>query len=464
MQSKVANHLAGRIVAIPLSLGFAVPTFAQSIFNDPPAKPPVQAATKPVEAATKPSDRSAATMPAAPVPAPVIVKEPAPVVPPVDLKVTLPPDAGVRAAQGLVRSVYQADYKKASPKDRRVLIDKMIKQAEDPSNDATTQHAVLLEVNTLAASASDTDSIIRVMEELERRYSAASLELRLKLLESDMHELQGAEPVAVLADYCMALANYAGWDGDYKSALRAAEMGLAQARRVRAARLIPLAVNKVELLRELAAAVEATTRPVSDPAANLTRGCVLCVAKGDWDGGLRLIEKGNDRALAAMAEKDLSKPTTPVDIVAMADGYYDIASEAAPRPVLRKATAALRARYWYAKAAADLSGLLKLHAEKRLLACQALAPASLSRQAATAQLRAALLAYRWTWNAPDGVMHFWGEGSVSHRGMSGNWEVMSPRCVLLRINNGDVMTLWFTGLLNHYTSLGRNIAGDRVEH
>src|SRR5262249_49638139 len=67
------------------------------------------------------------------------------------------------------------------------------------------------------------------------------------------------------------------------------------------------------LQKEFAAAKEAAETlktKEDDPAANALTGRYLCLRKGDWDKGLPHLAKSDDPALAALAKKDLEKPTT----------------------------------------------------------------------------------------------------------------------------------------------------------
>jgi hypothetical protein len=151
----------------------------------------------------------------------------------------------------------------------------------------------------------------------------------------------------------------------------------------------------------------------------------------------------------------------PNEWLGTGDAWYDFAVAAKTRPALVRLTAVLRAVQWYRLALKDLTGLQKLHVEKRLADADALSPWQ-SRDAAAAELKAALLESKWTWHDPGVVMTFKEDGSVSHRGMHGKWEIAGPRRVILKIDNGDVMTFRFNTTLTHYVSLGRGFGGDRV--
>src|SRR5207302_9092186 len=49
--------------------------------------------------------------------------------------------------------------------------------------------------------------------------------------------------------------------------------------------------------------------------------------KGDWPRGLPYLAAGNDPALKALADKELAPPTDTDALVALADGWGDLAGE-----------------------------------------------------------------------------------------------------------------------------------------
>jgi formylglycine-generating enzyme required for sulfatase activity len=113
----------------------------------------------------------------------------------------------------------------------------------------------------------------------------------------------------------------------------------------------------------LAAQERLKTEP-DDPGACLAVGYWYC-GQGDWDEGLKLLAKGSDDALKALAAEELaSKPAKAEDKVARGDAWWDLAEKAAGKP---KAAMRRRADHWYKEAMPDLApGLGKSRVEKRL--------------------------------------------------------------------------------------------------
>jgi hypothetical protein len=373
----------------------------------------------------------------------------------------LPSDAELRATQATIKSTFADDFRKTAPDARKKLIEKLVRQASDPANDETLQYALLLEASDLAAQASDVSTVALVADELDRRYPTAAIPVRASLLDKAVRDAKDATGAGDLADEFLALSESAGWAGNFQAAQHASEQALKIARLIQSPGRVSNATAKLELFRELNIAAEASARTPVSPANASAVACFQCVVKHDWTGGLQSLAHGKDRQLAPLAVKDIANWKMPREWLSSGDAWYDFAVAAKTRPALVRLTALLRAVQWYQLAFKDLPGLQKLHVEKRLAAADALSPWQ-SRDAAAAELKAALLESKWTWHGPDVVMTFKEDGSVSHRGMHGKWEIAGPRRVILKIDNGDIMTFRFNTTLTHYVSLGRDFGGDRV--
>jgi hypothetical protein len=103
-----------------------------------------------------------------------------------------------------------------------------------------------------------------------------------------------------------------------------------------------------------------------DPGANLAVGRFVCFTKADWEGGLSLLLKGSDPALKAVAEKDLAKPVSPSDVLALADAWWDVAEKAGGT---EKEPLQLRAAFWYARVLLHVVGLMSFVVDDRTRSC-----------------------------------------------------------------------------------------------
>jgi hypothetical protein len=361
----------------------------------------------------------------------------------------LPSAQAIRSAQSVVKEVFQADYKRADAQGRAEILEKMRAQANDPKNEPAVQYVILLEVAAAAASAGAADMTIWVSDELASRYPAASVEGRFKILTDAVRSAKAADAKQGLGDALLGLADDAGWAGDFSTALRAAEQAKPLV-------LAPYAVEKIQVLREIVAASDAVKREGKNAVAY---GAFLCFGTGEWESGLPILARGNDRVLAAMAAKDLSLASDAGQLE-LADSYMEIATAKARSALVRSGTAA-RAAWWYGKALPGLGGTSKIAVERKLAEARRLAVWT-TRSMAVETLRTALLSSKWSWPGPDVQMSFREDGTVSHRGMHGIWKIASPRVVFLTVEKGESIRLHFDAKLTHYSALCRGISGDRI--
>jgi len=100
-----------------------------------------------------------------------------------------------------------------------------------------------------------------------------------------------------------------------------------------------------------------------DKGANLTWGKYLCTIKGDWEKGLPLLEKGEDKELAALAKNEIAKPSTGDEQVRMGDEWWELAEkeQGMARQQMKK-----HAAFWYKKAENAVSGLTQTRIKKRI--------------------------------------------------------------------------------------------------
>ena len=100
------------------------------------------------------------------------------------------------------------------------------------------------------------------------------------------------------------------------------------------------------------AALEKLASDPDDAEANSVAGLFFAYYKGNWDGGLPLLAKGNDAPAQRAAKADLAAPREPAAQVAAGDGWWTLAQEASG---LSKAHLMLRARHWYKSAMPGLA-------------------------------------------------------------------------------------------------------------
>src|SRR5688572_16556203 len=156
--------------------------------------------------------------------------------------------------------------------------------------------------------------------------------------------------------------------GHATEAANADEYGLAQrlvslaSSAARGARDTDLPADIAKVKRQLAtmesayqrakAALERLASDPDDAEANSVAGLFFAYYKGNWDGGLPLLAKGNDAPAQRAAKADLAAPREPAAQVAAGDGWWGLSQEASG---LSKAHLMLRARHWYKSAMPGLA-------------------------------------------------------------------------------------------------------------
>jgi len=77
----------------------------------------------------------------------------------------------------------------------------------------------------------------------------------------------------------------------------------------------------------MAVLVEKLKTAPDDPAANLAVGSYTCFNKGDWEHGLPMLAKGSDANLKKLAILEITRPTTPDDLMRLGDGWWDFGAK-----------------------------------------------------------------------------------------------------------------------------------------
>jgi uncharacterized protein YkwD len=196
----------------------------------------------------------------------------------------------------------------------------------------------------------DGKAAVTYAERLARREKA--------LVEAAAAAKDEKEKLRIVSD-ALGLATEAADADEYALAQRL--VGLANSA-ARGARDTDLATDIAKVKRQLAtmesayqrakAALEKLSSDPDDAEANAVAGLFFTNYKGNWDGGLPLLAKGNDPAAQRAAKTDLAAPSEPAGQIAAGDLWWTLAQEASG---LSKAHLMLRARHWYKAAMPGLA-------------------------------------------------------------------------------------------------------------
>jgi hypothetical protein len=282
------------------------------------------------------------------------------------------PEAGKqREAEALVRQLFKDQYAKTSPADRSLLARTLLEQAEKTADDPTAQWVLYKEATDIATQGGDLRTAMAAVESSSRIFDLDALLLKGTALAGLAKTAKTPADTAALADAQLKLAEEFMAVDQYEPAEAAATAGLQLARRGNEIALTLRATARVREVGEakqrfkaMKAVIETLARKPDDPAANGEMGQFLCFVKGNWDLGIRFLAKGADPALKTLAEKEIAFPATALDLVNLADGWYDLGQK--EKASLRKSQLIQHAAGFYQAASGSATGLLAMRVEKRL--------------------------------------------------------------------------------------------------
>ncbi len=290
---------------------------------------------------------------------------------PVADKLPVPDDAARAKALAIVRQVFKVDYGTRKPENRRSLVRKLLKQADDPANDATMRYVLLTEAAQIAAKAGDAQTALDAAAKKSLRFEDDPLRLKLDVLSMASRAVVTSEYQASLVAKWTSLANEGVSAEAFDLAKMAARCACNAARKSKNKALVLCAsqeLHRIEAMAKLFAAMVESKAKLKvnpdDPKANLTLGRYLCFVEGQWDEGLTFLAKVDIADLKATAEADLAAPEAAKEQVAIADEWYQLAKQ--ERDPLGRASLQARARYWYKLSLPKLAGMERAKIETRL--------------------------------------------------------------------------------------------------
>lgn len=364
-------------------------------------RPPVPSKSPALKPEKKPSEpQPAEYVPPLPVPEPREEPKPAPPVihkpvepqrpkptrpkppvsrpPSVRKKPPVPDAAAQREAESEIRSLFAKEFAAADNAKRKLALSATLrKQAGGTKNDPTARFVLYRLAGELAARAGDLAKGFAVIDRLARSYDVNPLTMKADLAaavapgyRAGIKTEESIADLWVHANTLMELADEAALRDDFPTAVRAAKLAVPMARatkdtpllRETAARSRELEYRKSRF-RAVKAAIGVLAENPDDAEANLTTGKWRCFTNGDWHRGLPLLAKCSDAELADLARRDLARPKTIEDQMALADAWFDAAAKESSSS---KTGLQSRAVYWYEQVLPKLSGLDQTRVRKQL--------------------------------------------------------------------------------------------------
>jgi hypothetical protein len=311
----------------------------------------------------------------APAPAPTNPSDPAPKPAPAAVDVSkrapVPEPAKQKEAEKLLKDLYKDQYAKKAPADRQALARALLDQARKSSEDPVALWVVYREAQDVAVQVCDVRTAMTAIDESARFFDIDSMAMKNAALTAAGKNAKTAEDLAALAESLDRLIEELMAADQYDAAEKAAASALQYARKTNAPRLVGRATLRSKEVAEaksrfqaMKAVLQTLAKTPDDPGANQEMGQFLCFIKGNWDLGLRFMIKGSDAGLKTLAEKELALPTAFADLVAVADGWYDLGEK--EKLPSRKNQLLGHAREFYALSLPGAVALQRAKVEKRL--------------------------------------------------------------------------------------------------
>ena len=293
--------------------------------------------------------------------------------PPPRERVALPDAAAQDEAMKLARELYKDEFAKAkTAEDKQALAKKLFDQAVAASNADAGTFVLLQLAREIAVQGVDGTAAFAAIDAMAERYQVDGAGMKAEILttfakkaHTPPQHLLMAEQAARLMDEAAAAGSFAVATDLGKLAISEGGQGHSKELVARVKTCLPDFQNAAKLVADFEAAKAKLAGAPEDSDANLTAGRYYCFIKGDWKTGLPHLTKGNDPGLRVLAGKELaSAPTRADEQVSLADGWWDIGQN---EDGIAKLALLRRAKFWYAKADAALTGgLNKVKVQKRL--------------------------------------------------------------------------------------------------
>jgi WD40 repeat protein len=260
---------------------------------------------------------------------------------------------------------------KTDPQASRDLADLLLREAKLTTEDPALRYIALIYARDLAAQAGDTAVALAAIEELAKSFTVDTLAMKTAMLSLAAQKATSKEDSAAIAEQALQLVDEALGNDNYQVAqelIKAAEDAATKSKMLQLMARVEKASAEVDQGKKefsrMSKFVDILAKNADDVAANREMGIYFCLVKGNWDKGLPMLVKGNDKDYLALARRDLANPKETLEQLDIGDEYYNLAQS---EKALTHRNLLKRAYYWYVKCLPNLAGgLNKLRVEKRV--------------------------------------------------------------------------------------------------
>ncbi len=297
-------------------------------------------------------------------------------VPPANSLKPVPTQPQMNRSIELFKTAYAGQLQQAADTPAKLeLAQAIFHQAlESVDENHVDAYVMLLEAAKLYATAGRLKTSCETFDEIPQRFDVDNVIQR----KSDVlttHNLvpQDHNDVIQFVDLALRVLDEAGRKGEFQvippltTKIRSAVTPLRRYNPTLATALINEAARFATIQRrakQTERALQALSKTPDDPDANLAVGVYRCFVQQQWEDGLTHLNDGSDPELAALATADQSNPEIAADQAALAERWWNLASE--DKYADYSAALKQRATTWYERALPELKALAKGAAEKRI--------------------------------------------------------------------------------------------------
>ena len=281
------------------------------------------------------------------------------------------PDKGAQEkAMKLVLEIFGDDLDAATNEKRAKLANVLFQQGKEIKDDAATRYVCYCLARDQAATANETNLALAIIDEIQRGYDVDALLLKADVLAMAVVSATEKETGLALVDVIRPLLAEAVELDHYKAAYQLGDAAVAAAKKAKSPSLVLELQKRVEAIKsieknfsELHVYQERLKKNADDGEANLELGKYFGFQKKRWERALKHFANSSDEGLKQLARQDLDEPKDAKDQLALADGWWALASK---HKDAGKLAIQMRAGFWYDRALPTLSGLNRTKAQKRL--------------------------------------------------------------------------------------------------
>lgn len=291
-------------------------------------------------------------------------------------KAAVPPALSQEDALKEIKSIYKAEYARASRRSKAALEAKrslskaLLDAGFETRDDPVIAYTLLGESRRLASESADVGLALEAIRILTERFEFDSHEMQLETFGRLASRVKSLDDSWVLAQAVSKVVDESIERDDYEIAQKFVKIAQKVAPRSVDKSLVGVVVaqtKRIKLLDKLYSALEKRLKKLDGAARDLELGRYYAFSKGDWKAGLPLIEKGDSGSLGKLATADVStvrESVEPDAAVKLGDGWWDAAEK--EKDDLVEVNLKLRAGSWYELAVDELVPLEKEQVVSRL--------------------------------------------------------------------------------------------------